>query len=78
MTKNKEAVALTIAQNLRKARHEKKMTQIELADVSGVSRVTIARIESNALVPDIITLLYLAKALHVDIEIFLKGINDIE
>ena len=78
MPNNKEAVALTIAQNLRKARREKKMTQSELACVSGVSRVTIARIESNVLIPDIITLLCLAKALHINIDIFLKGINDVE
>ena len=77
MTNNKEAVALTIAQNLRKARREKKMTQFELASLSGVSRVTIARIESNALIPDIITLLCLAKALHINIDILLKGINDV-
>ncbi len=54
------------------ARIEKKMTQKDLAEKSGVRQSNISRIESGACVPTITTLKELAKGLGKTLKIELK------
>ena len=54
-------------ENLKVLRQERQMTQDELAEKSGVSRVTIAKLESGAQeVTTSTTIIKLARALNVD------------
>lgn len=52
-----------LVDNIRALRRKKKMTQDQLAEACGVTVGTIARIETNANVPSIETLVKIAKAL---------------
>lgn len=52
--------------NLRELRRRKALTQQELADLAGIHRVTVARIESGADQPEAATIRKLAQALSVD------------
>lgn len=53
--------------NLKALREERQMTQDELAEKSGVSRVTISKLESGAQnVTTNTTIIKLARALNVD------------
>jgi len=55
--------------NLKKVRQEKKLSQEKLAELSGVGRVTISRLETGELKETTAgTLLKLAKALNVKID----------
>lgn len=60
--------------NLAKWRKARGLTQDQLAAVSGVARITIARIEANSTNPTIKTLERLANALKVPVlELMQKG-----
>lgn len=52
---------------LKQIRKEKKLTQNQLSVASGVSRITIARIETGATQPTINTLMQSALALNMSI-----------
>ncbi|WP_252242914.1 helix-turn-helix transcriptional regulator [Clostridium sp. ZS2] len=52
--------------NLEKVRKEKRLTQKELARLSGVAQSTISAIENNAVSPKLITASKLAAALQID------------
>ncbi len=52
--------------NLEKVRKEKRLTQKELARLSGVAQSTISAIENNAVSPKFITASKLAAALQID------------
>lgn len=55
--------------NLKQIREKSKMTQAELAEKSGVGRVTISRLETGELEETTLgTLSKLANALHVSID----------
>ena len=58
---------------LKKYRHEKGMTQQELADLLGVSNKTVSRWESEGGYPDIGMLVPLARALGVTVDDLLDG-----
>ena len=54
--------------NLAKVRKAKGLTQSELASISGVPRVSIARYETGKVSPNVRILERLANALHVQID----------
>jgi transcriptional regulator with XRE-family HTH domain len=56
---------MSLADNLRRLRHERFLSQAELADKAGVHRATIARVELGDYVPYPRTLRRLAEALDV-------------
>ena len=56
----------TVAANLRRLRHGKKMTQEDLADRAGLSARYVSRIETGAASPTVTALGQLAQALGVD------------
>jgi transcriptional regulator with XRE-family HTH domain len=58
--------AQNLAARVRAARVSSLWTQQQLADASGVSRATIARIETNTLIPQMRSVAAIAKALSVD------------
>jgi DNA-binding XRE family transcriptional regulator len=58
--------AAVLAGRLRAARVRRLWTQQQLAEASGVSRATIARIESNRLIPQMRSVASIAQALKVD------------
>ena len=55
-----------IGDNLKEVRTRRLLTQVQLAEKSGVNQVTIARIERNRVDPRFSTMRRLAKALDVD------------
>ena len=55
-----------IGDNLKVVRTRRLLTQVQLAEKSGVNQVTIARIERNQVDPRFSTMRRLAKALDVD------------
>ena len=55
-----------IGDNLKEMRTRRLLTQVQLAEKSGVNQVTIARIERNQVDPRFSTMRRLAKALDVD------------
>lgn len=55
-----------IGDKLREARTRRLMTQVQLAEKSGVNQVTIARIERDQVDPRFSTICRLARALDVD------------
>ncbi len=59
-------MVVKIGNKLKEARTRRLMTQVQLADKSGVNQVTIARIERNQVDPRFSTIRRLAKALDID------------
>ena len=56
-----------IGDHLRNARYRAGLTQQELADKAGTTQTTVARIERDAVEPEITTIRKLAEALDVSI-----------
>ena len=83
MDELRQEMTMTIACNLMRARkkrnmgksEEEKITQSKLAEMSGVSRSTISRIENGMFMPDLITLVCIARALDVELADLLDGIK---
>ncbi len=59
--------------NIKKLRESKKMSQGNLARVSGVAQSTISYIESGQKNPSITTVLKLAKALEIDVNALIQS-----
>jgi DNA-binding XRE family transcriptional regulator len=59
--------AKTIAVNIKKIRKEKGYTQKKLSDMTGIMRPNIARLERGATVPNLNTLIKVAKGLNVSL-----------
>ena len=59
---------LTLQNNLKYYRTEKKITQAELGKLVGVTRKTINTVENNVFVPSALLALKLSKALKVNVE----------
>jgi len=55
-----------IGDNLKEVRTRRLLTQVQLAEKSGVNQVTIARIERDQVDPRFSTMRRLAKALDID------------
>ncbi len=60
------ATMVHIGERLRKQRTRRALTQAELADRSGVTTATVARIERDEIEPRMTTLRKLAQGLEVD------------
>ncbi len=56
-----------IGENLKKARFRAGMTQAELAEKAGTTQTTVARIERDAVQPEVTTVRRLAAAMDVRI-----------
>jgi transcriptional regulator with XRE-family HTH domain len=63
---------MTIGRRIRSIRAEKGLSQYDLADLSGLERSTLARIELGEVDPRISTLRKIAKALGVEVGKLLK------
>jgi transcriptional regulator with XRE-family HTH domain len=59
-------MVVKIGDKLKEVRTRRLLTQVQLADKSGVNQVTIARIERNKVDPRFSTIRRLAEALDVD------------
>jgi transcriptional regulator with XRE-family HTH domain len=59
-------MVVKIGDKLKEVRTRRLLTQVQLADKSGVNQVTIARIERNQVDPRFSTIRRLAAALDVD------------
>ena len=83
MDELRQEMAIAIACNLMRARkkrnigksEENRITQSKLAKMSGVSRSTISRIENGMFMPDLITLVCIARALDIELADLLDGIK---
>ena len=58
---------MSLGENMKKFRKEKKLTQFDLANISGLSRSYIADVERNRYSPSLDTLNTLAKALEISV-----------
>lgn len=65
----KSRVKLQILEQYKELRRDKGMTQQQIADITGIKRTNIVRIESGKYVPTIEVLVKLAAALDMDLEI---------
>lgn len=66
-------VRMVIGSNIKKLRKKHMMTQVELANCTGINRTTIAKIETYKQAITLITLLTIAKALEESPDELLKG-----
>ncbi len=62
---------MTLGENVKRLRKNKKITQQELADSAGVHRSTIAYTEQGRSIPKSYTLRAIARALRVKVDILL-------
>jgi DNA-binding XRE family transcriptional regulator len=67
-TKNEAALAKELAERIKEARKAKGWRQQDLADVTGIARPNIARIESGRRMPKIGTLQRIGQALELAVE----------
>lgn len=59
---------MTIGERLKKIRKEKDLTLDKLAEITGVAKATLSRIENNIVGGNYVTLQRISKALHVSLE----------
>lgn len=57
-----------IGGNLRRIREERKMTQLQLADLAEMRSINISRVERGENIPSVFTLIMLTNALGVTFE----------
>ncbi|HFL2584285.1 TPA: helix-turn-helix domain-containing protein [Clostridioides difficile] len=69
-------IILQIGKNLKKIRKQKELTQIQLAEISGISRNALINYENDKRIPSIDTLSKLAKALKIEKTIFYFDIEN--
>ncbi|WP_235694309.1 helix-turn-helix domain-containing protein [Clostridioides difficile] len=67
---------MQIGKNLKKIRKQKELTQIQLAEISGISRNALINYENDKRIPSIDTLSKLAKALKIEKTIFYFDIEN--
>ena len=70
-------IIVGIGSNIRKYRILCEMTQTQLADKSLVEQTVISRYETGKIIPPIIKLEQIAKALNVTLEVLVKVENEI-
>jgi transcriptional regulator with XRE-family HTH domain len=66
-------VQLTLGVIVKRMRRDAFLSQRELAELAGVSRITIARIETNATFPSLRTIRKLANALGTHPKVLVEG-----
>ncbi|HFL3240511.1 TPA: helix-turn-helix domain-containing protein [Clostridioides difficile] len=69
-------IILQIGKNLKKIRKQKELTQIQLAEISDISRNALINYENDKRIPNIDTLSKLAKALKIEKTIFYFDIEN--
>ena len=69
-----EEIIKLIGSNIRKARMEKGLYQFELADLAGVGRNSIIKIEAGERYTNLWTLISIAKGLELEISELFKGV----
>ncbi|MDK3208390.1 helix-turn-helix transcriptional regulator [Clostridioides difficile] len=67
---------MQIGKNLKKIRKQKELTQIQLAEISDISRNALINYENDKRIPNIDTLSKLAKALKIEKTIFYFDIEN--
>ena len=68
-----ERASEQLAGRVRHLRRAKGLTQHQLAAKAGTSRATVARIESETVIPELTTLARIAEALDADVGDLFKG-----
>jgi len=64
---------MTVGEKVRKYRTKRKMTQERLAEMAGVSRKTISRLENKNMLPDVDVMIRIASAISMPPSLMLKG-----
>lgn len=59
---------MNIAENIKTKRIAKSFTQLELANLVGVSQVAIAKFENGSKIPNLVTGYHIAKALECSLD----------
>ncbi len=64
---------MTVGEKVRKYRMKRKMTQEKLAELAGVSRKTISRLENKNMIPDVDVMIKIVNAISMPPSLMLKG-----
>ena len=67
-------MSTTFANNIRKLRNEKGLSQVELSELLHVTRSTVARWENGSRLPDAIMIYKIAQCLETDVNILLSSV----
>ena len=67
---------MTIGDRIREVRKLNRITQEKLAELLGVSRVTISSWENNENAPTVDNIIYLSETFHVSTDYLLIGLTD--
>lgn len=73
MSSRKEIDTVKLGEKIKKLRKDKGLMQYELADIVGVTPLTMIRIEFGRTVPTLETIKGIAKALNVKIDELIGG-----
>lgn len=73
-----QPVPFQIGRNIQEIRRKLNMTLGHLSARSGVSKAMLSQIETDKVNPTVVTLWKIANGLNVDIDVLLKGSDDIE
>jgi len=73
-----QPVPFQIGRNIQEIRRKLSMTLGHLSARSGVSKAMLSQIETEKVNPTVVTLWKIANGLNVDIDVLLKGSDDIE
>ncbi|WP_069659002.1 helix-turn-helix domain-containing protein [Arcticibacter eurypsychrophilus] len=71
----KEEILIQIADQIRALRKKKGITVQELADKASVSKGLISQIENSRVVPSLMVLIEIIKALDLDLNVFFRNIS---
>ena len=69
-------MACIIARNLRYARSRTKMTQLEVAEKAGISRMTLSAAENGRRPLELVNLIKIADVLDVTLDDLTKGVRE--
>ena len=65
---------MTIGKNIKAIRNSQKITQADLAEMSGISRSHIGDLEGDRYNPGLETLMKIAQALNTEVSLILEGV----
>ncbi|RAJ75022.1 helix-turn-helix protein [Chitinophaga dinghuensis] len=75
MAERNENIAKQFGANLKKIRKEKNLTQVDVAFEADLEPSYMTRLENGRSEPSLSTVLILAKALDVEVNVLLEGIE---